>query len=216
MSELVALGALAPGEQLPSVRALARDLGINPNTVQKAYQELERRGVLLWIRVSSPAATAPADAAIAEKIATHRKRPGAISHAHRRRNGQYVVGGNDDRGKTLSNLRRLHREHLDHKHPAEASWFVGQWFGQVDVFTALRGVHRRTAAHSVDGQKENAVKRRSFLSRTICIFCRRAACAIWRAFMPNPTPVIHRSGLNACSACFRSIRPRSWRRFQRG
>ena len=46
MSELVALGALAPGEQLPSVRALARDLGINPNTVQKAYQELERRGVI--------------------------------------------------------------------------------------------------------------------------------------------------------------------------
>ena len=46
MSELVALGALAPGEQLPSVRALARDLGINPNTVQKAYQELARRGAI--------------------------------------------------------------------------------------------------------------------------------------------------------------------------
>ncbi|WP_308754101.1 GntR family transcriptional regulator [uncultured Anaerotruncus sp.] len=46
LSELVSLGALAPDEQLPSVRSLARDLGVNPNTVQKAYQELERSGVI--------------------------------------------------------------------------------------------------------------------------------------------------------------------------
>ena len=46
LTELVSLGALPPGEQLPSVRALARDLGVNPNTVQKAYQELERTGVI--------------------------------------------------------------------------------------------------------------------------------------------------------------------------
>lgn len=46
MSELVILGALKPDEQLPSVRSLARELGVNPNTVQKAYQELERKGVI--------------------------------------------------------------------------------------------------------------------------------------------------------------------------
>lgn len=46
MSEMISLGALAPDEQLPSVRALARDLGVNPNTVQKAYQELERDNVI--------------------------------------------------------------------------------------------------------------------------------------------------------------------------
>lgn len=46
ISELVALGAYAPDEQLPSVRSVARELGVNPNTVQKAYQELERQGVL--------------------------------------------------------------------------------------------------------------------------------------------------------------------------
>ena len=39
-------GILAPDEQLPSVRALARELGINPNTVAKAYQELESEGVI--------------------------------------------------------------------------------------------------------------------------------------------------------------------------
>ena len=46
MSELVALGALAPGEQLPSVRALARDRGTNPNTAQKANQERGGRGAI--------------------------------------------------------------------------------------------------------------------------------------------------------------------------
>ena len=38
---LACQGLLQPDEQLPSVRALARELGINPNTVSKAYQELE-------------------------------------------------------------------------------------------------------------------------------------------------------------------------------
>ena len=37
------LGVLDEHEQLPSVRALARDVGVNPNTVAKAYQELERQ-----------------------------------------------------------------------------------------------------------------------------------------------------------------------------
>ena len=46
LSELVSLGVLGPDEQLPSVRTLARDLGVNPNTVQKAYQELERGGIV--------------------------------------------------------------------------------------------------------------------------------------------------------------------------
>jgi GntR family transcriptional regulator len=39
-------GKLRPGEQLPTVRALAVDLAVNPNTVIKAYTELERLGVL--------------------------------------------------------------------------------------------------------------------------------------------------------------------------
>lgn len=43
--ELVASGALKPGDQLPSVRALSQALSTNPNTLQKAYAELERRGV---------------------------------------------------------------------------------------------------------------------------------------------------------------------------
>jgi len=46
LKSLAALQVLKPGEALPSVRVLAKDLKINPNTVQKAYQQLEREGVI--------------------------------------------------------------------------------------------------------------------------------------------------------------------------
>lgn len=42
----VATGSLKPGSQLPTVRSLAVDLSVNPNTVARAYKELEIRGVL--------------------------------------------------------------------------------------------------------------------------------------------------------------------------
>lgn len=42
----IASGALASGDQLPTVRQVAVDLSINPNTVMRAYRELEIRGVL--------------------------------------------------------------------------------------------------------------------------------------------------------------------------
>ena len=42
----MALGQLAAGDQLPTVRQLAVDLAINPNTVMRAYRELELGGVL--------------------------------------------------------------------------------------------------------------------------------------------------------------------------
>jgi GntR family transcriptional regulator len=42
----IASGSLAGGEQLPTVRQVAVDLSINPNTVMRAYRELEIRGTL--------------------------------------------------------------------------------------------------------------------------------------------------------------------------
>lgn len=42
----IAAGALSPGDQLPTVRQVAVDLSINPNTVVRAYRELEIRSVL--------------------------------------------------------------------------------------------------------------------------------------------------------------------------
>ncbi len=46
----VVQGLLKPGDALPSVRRLAADTGINPNTVAKAYRELEHQKVIITIR----------------------------------------------------------------------------------------------------------------------------------------------------------------------
>ena len=46
---LVLRGDLMKNDFLPSVRSLAKDLGINPNTIQKAYAELERQGIIASI-----------------------------------------------------------------------------------------------------------------------------------------------------------------------
>ena len=42
----IATGALRPGDQLPGIRPLAEELVVNPNTVAKAYRELEHDGVI--------------------------------------------------------------------------------------------------------------------------------------------------------------------------
>ncbi len=46
---LILTGDLTEGEKLPSVRSLSRELGINPNTIQKAYNLLERNGVIVTL-----------------------------------------------------------------------------------------------------------------------------------------------------------------------
>ena len=46
MERFIAAGLLKPGEQLPSVRGLSIELRINPNTIQKAYSELDARGLI--------------------------------------------------------------------------------------------------------------------------------------------------------------------------
>jgi len=42
----IVLGSIAPDGPMPSVRQLAAELRVNPNTVQQAYRELERRGIV--------------------------------------------------------------------------------------------------------------------------------------------------------------------------
>ncbi len=46
IKELIINNVLKPDEQLPTVRVLAGELTINPNTIQKAYRELEHRGYI--------------------------------------------------------------------------------------------------------------------------------------------------------------------------
>lgn len=50
MKELISLGVFRVDEKIPSVRQLAIDLSINPNTIQKAYAELERTGFIYTVK----------------------------------------------------------------------------------------------------------------------------------------------------------------------
>jgi GntR family transcriptional regulator len=50
LRKLIVTGAMQPDEKLPSVRALAQQLSINPNTIQRAYQALERDGWIYSVR----------------------------------------------------------------------------------------------------------------------------------------------------------------------
>lgn len=47
---LILKGVLAADEQMPSVRNLAMELSINPNTIQKAYADLEREGFIYTVK----------------------------------------------------------------------------------------------------------------------------------------------------------------------
>ena len=67
----VVLGTLSPDDPLPSVRALAAELRVNPNTVQQAYRELERAGVVFSRRgqgtfVASPGAGSERETLLAD------------------------------------------------------------------------------------------------------------------------------------------------------
>lgn len=49
LRRMMLTGLLAPGEKLPSVRALATQLAINPNTIQRAYRALEQEGYIVSV-----------------------------------------------------------------------------------------------------------------------------------------------------------------------
>lgn len=49
VKNLILNGELTVDDKLPSVRNLAKELGINPNTIQKAYAELERQGIIMTL-----------------------------------------------------------------------------------------------------------------------------------------------------------------------
>ena len=62
LKRLIVSGAIATDEKLPSVRALATQLSINPNTIQRAYYELENEGFIYSIPGKGSFAAPRADA----------------------------------------------------------------------------------------------------------------------------------------------------------
>lgn len=95
------LGVLGENEQLPSVRALARDVGVNPNTVAKAYQELERQGIIYTV-------TGKGSFVSPDVLSLERPRQAAL---------QEVLAAVDKaiaRGFSKEELIRQIQNHLDH------------------------------------------------------------------------------------------------------
>jgi GntR family transcriptional regulator len=94
-------GALRPGEQLPGIRPLAEQLVINPNTVAKAYRELEHEGV---IELRHGAGAFVSGQARARKV------------TEKLRAGQSIVAGTVERlrksGVTDEEIRRLFEAEL--------------------------------------------------------------------------------------------------------
>jgi GntR family transcriptional regulator len=94
-------GALRPGDQLPGIRPLAEELVINPNTVAKAYRELEHEGV---IELRHGAGAFVSANARAKKM------------SETLRSGQTIVAGAIDklraRGVTDDEIRRLFEAEL--------------------------------------------------------------------------------------------------------
>ncbi|MFC8190130.1 GntR family transcriptional regulator [Cellulomonas sp. NPDC057328] len=62
LAALITAGTLADGQRLPTVRALANDLGIAPGTVARTYRDLEAGGLVLTRRKVGTVVTAPAAA----------------------------------------------------------------------------------------------------------------------------------------------------------
>src|SRR5438477_4162229 len=80
---LVASGRLAPGEELPAIRVLAERLMVNPNTVARAYRELEVAGVVEKRRTAGTyvsAAGSPLARRERLKIFTERIDPSLVEH----------------------------------------------------------------------------------------------------------------------------------------
>ncbi|GAA0898650.1 GntR family transcriptional regulator [Virgisporangium ochraceum] len=77
VQQAVRLGTLVPGDQLPTAKSVVAALGINPNTVLKAYRELEHAGVVemragvgTFVLASAPPATATAHPRLRTRLAT--------------------------------------------------------------------------------------------------------------------------------------------------
>ena len=86
----IAAGELAPSQRVPSVRDLARDFEVNPNTMQRALNELEREGLLIAERTSGRFVTS--DKELINKLKTEM----AVITADNFRKEMAALGFSDD------------------------------------------------------------------------------------------------------------------------
>ena len=101
LRKLIVTGALQPHEKLPSVRAMAMELAINPNTIQRAYGELEAEGYIYSVPGKGSFAAATAE-------------PMAIRRTELQARLQELVGELRFLGVTEEELTALVKEGFDH------------------------------------------------------------------------------------------------------
>lgn len=106
IQQQIVTGQLPPGGRLPSVRDLAAEAGVNPNTMQRALQELESRGLLQAQRTAGRTVTA--DAEVLQQL--RRKRAAALAAEFLRQ--MQALGLN--RAETEELLRQTAEEELHH------------------------------------------------------------------------------------------------------
>ena len=68
IEKFVALDILKPEQQIPSIREMATTLGVNPNTVKKAYSILESRGVIVTLSTKGTYITQKIDKVVQKSI----------------------------------------------------------------------------------------------------------------------------------------------------
>ena len=102
LRRLLVTGAIPPGDKLPSVRQLASQLAINPNTIQKAYESLEAEGYVYSVAGKGSFAVAPEHAPDAAGIESARA---ALLKA---------AGQLRDLGLTDAEIELLLKEGLEH------------------------------------------------------------------------------------------------------
>lgn len=83
ISQLISSGGLKPDDKLPAVREVAKQFGINPNTVQKAYAQLEQAGLIYSIPAKGSYVSAEKTAADAVKREALRRTEQELVSAHR-------------------------------------------------------------------------------------------------------------------------------------
>lgn len=81
LTEAIVAGIYAPGEKLPSVRELAVEAGVNPNTVQRALAELERDGLVFSQRTTGRFVTESENMIANAKLRIADERVGEFLHS---------------------------------------------------------------------------------------------------------------------------------------
>ena len=84
LTEAIVSGIYAPGEKLPSVRELAVEAGVNPNTVQRALSELERDGLVFSQRTAGRFVTENENMITNAKLRIADERVGEFLHSMKR------------------------------------------------------------------------------------------------------------------------------------